>query len=208
MTFGSGTMLRTHRLTLRPFGEEDIDAVVAAAADPEMLRWMPWAAGQTPASGRAWCTVHAHEDPEHSIHFAIVPNDDAGGDAGGDAGVDGGGDGGGHGGCAGSIGLVRAAWDGGRVEIGYWIASWARRRGYAVEAVRAVTTYAFRAGLHRVELLAATGNHASQGVAIKAGFTREGVLREALVVPGGRANAVLFGLLAGDVARDVAGDLA
>ena len=70
-----------------------------------------------------------------------------------------------------------------------------------MEAVQAVTRYAFGKGLYRVELLAATGNLASQGVALKAGFTREGVLREALVIPGGgRADAVLFGLLRGDVA--------
>lgn len=178
MTFDEGVTLATRRLTLRPFGEADVEAVVAAAADPELLRWMPWAAEQTPERGRAWCTVEAHEDPERRINFAIAAE---------------------GGRCAGSIGLGRAAWDSGRVEIGYWIAPWARRRGYAVEAVRAVTEYAFGLGLHRIELLAAIGNLASQGVAVKAGFTREGVLREALVIPGGRTDAVLFSLLPGDV---------
>lgn len=177
MTFGTDVTLLTERLTLRPFAETDVEAVMAAGADPEMRRWMPWAVRQTRAHAITWCTVLAHEDPEHRINFAIVPE-------------------GGH--CAGSIGLGRAAWESGRVEIGYWIAPSARRRGYAVEAVRAVTAYAFDRGLHRVELLAATGNLASQGVAAKAGFTREGVLREALVIPGGRADAVLFGLLTGD----------
>src|SRR5262245_1903645 len=125
MRFGSGTTLSTERLTLRPFGEEDIETVVAAADDPEMLRWMPWATEQTVEASRAWCTVHAHEDPENRINFAIVPDAPEGGR------------------CAGAIGLSRTAWDGGRVEIGYWIAAWARRRGYAVEAVRAVSAFAF-----------------------------------------------------------------
>ena len=179
MSFDEGITLTTRRLTLRPFGAADTDAVVAAGDDPEMRRWMPFAVEQTRESARAWCAVHAHEDPGHKINFAIVPED---------------------GRCAGAIGLNRAAWDGGRVEVGYWVAAWVRRRGYAVEAVQAVTRYAFDKGLHRVELLAATGNLASQGVAVKAGFTREGVLREALVIPGGRADAVLFSLLRGDVA--------
>jgi RimJ/RimL family protein N-acetyltransferase len=177
MTFGRDVTLVTERLTLRPFGEADVEAVMAAVADPELQRWMPWAAGYTLEHGITWCTVLAHEDPGHSIAFAIAPD---------------------GGRCAGSVGLGRAAWESGRVEIGYWVAPWARRRGYAVEAVRAVTAFAFDNGLHRVELLAATGNLASQKVAAKAGFTREGVLREALVIPGGRTDAVLFGLLAGD----------
>ena len=177
MSFDAGSTLTSERLTLRPFREPDIDAVVAAAKDPEMLRWMAWAPGHTVEQARAWCTVHAHADPEHQINFAVVAE---------------------GGRCAGGIGLNRAAWDGGRAEIGYWIAPWARRTGYAVEAVRAVTAYAFRAGLYRVELLAATGNIASQRVARSAGFTREGVLRRVLVVPGGRADAVLFSLLEED----------
>ena len=41
--------------------------------------------------------------------------------------------------CDGSIGLDRADWESGQAEIGYWVAPWARRRGYATEAVRAGT---------------------------------------------------------------------
>jgi RimJ/RimL family protein N-acetyltransferase len=78
------------------------------------------------------------------------------------------------------------------------VAPWARSHGYAVEAAGATAAHAFDTGLYRVELLAATGNIASQRVAERAGFTREGVLREALIVPGGRADAVLFSLLRGD----------
>jgi ribosomal-protein-serine acetyltransferase len=180
MSFESGITLSTSRLTLRPFEAADAGDVVEAARDPEMLRWMPWAPEQTPAQARDWCTVYAHADPEERINFAIVVDDR----------------------CSGAIGLNRAAWATGRVEIGYWIAPWARRRGYAVEATRAVAQYAFDSKLHRVELLAATGNILSQRVAERAGFTREGVLREVLVVPGGRADAVLFSLLKGDLRCD------
>ncbi|MCW2902178.1 MAG: GCN5-related N-acetyltransferase [Streptosporangiaceae bacterium] len=177
MTFDKGMTLTTERLMLRPFGEADIDAVLRVADDPEMLRWMPWAGDQTPERAVAWCTIDAHGDPSSQIHFAMVGE---------------------SGSCDGSIGLSRASFEGGRVEIGYWVGAWARGRGYGAEAARAVSAYAFSKGLHRVELLAATGNVASQRVAVRAGFTREGVLREALVVPGGRTDAVMYSRLKGD----------
>lgn len=176
MYFESGITLTTRRLTLRPFEVTDAADIVEAVRDPEIRRWMPWTRGYNPARAREWCTLHAHTDPEQQINFAIVVADR----------------------CSGSIGLSRASWPSGRVEIGYWVAPWARRRGYAVEATCAVARYAFEQELHRVELLAATGNIASQRVAERAGFIREGVLREALVVPGGRADAVLFSFLKGD----------
>jgi RimJ/RimL family protein N-acetyltransferase len=176
MIFDAGVILTTKRLTLRPFEAEDAPELLEATRDPELLRWMPWAPGHTATQARDWCTVHAHANPEEQLNLAIVADDR----------------------FSGAIGLTRAAWASGRVEIGYWVAPWARRRGYAVEAVGAMAAYAFTKGLYRVELLAATGNVASQRVAARAGFTREGVLRRALVVPGGRADAVLFSLLDGE----------
>ncbi|HEX8891487.1 MAG TPA: GNAT family protein, partial [Pyrinomonadaceae bacterium] len=52
--------------------------------------------------------------------------------------------------------------------------------------------------LQRVEILAATGNHASQRVAEKAGATREGVLRKRLLVKGQAQDAVLYSLVSED----------
>ena len=99
----------------------------------------------------------------------------------------------------GSVGLARTDWTDGRVEVGYWIAPWARRKGYAAEATRGVAAYAFQRGMHRIELLAAVDNLASQGVARKAGFTRECVVREAMLIAAGRADAVMFSLLRGEL---------
>lgn len=53
-------------------------------------------------------------------------------------------------------------------------------------------------GLVRVELYVATGNRASRRVAAKAGFTREGVLRQARPAPGGRTDMIVYGLLRDD----------
>ncbi|MGI8336313.1 GNAT family N-acetyltransferase [Actinomadura scrupuli] len=175
MTFEPGTVLTTRRLVLRPFTGSDIDDVLEAGRDPEMLQWMPFASRRTPAQARDWCTRLAHHDPEGQIHFAVVGR---------------------SGRCDGSVGLDRADWAAGQAEIGYWIAPWARHKGYATEAVRAVVAYGQRTGLHRIELLAAHGNLSSLGVAERAGFARaEGV------APGGRADMALLTL---ETARETA----
>lgn len=82
-------------------------------------------------------------------------------------------------------------------EIGYAVAPWARRRGYAAEAARALADWALRLGAHRVHLYADVGNGASQAVARRAGFREEGVVRSCLPYRDGtRGDAVLFGRLA------------
>jgi ribosomal-protein-serine acetyltransferase len=178
MTFDEGVLLETERLLLRPFDKDDAEDLLAASRDPEIRRWMPWASTQTTQTAVDWCTTHAHTDPARAMNFAIVAGER----------------------FAGSIGIGRTDWTDGRAEVGYWIAPWARRNRYAVEAARGVAAYAFEKGMHRIELLAAVGNVASQGVAEKAGFTRESVLREAMLIGSGRrSDAVLFSLLASEL---------
>jgi RimJ/RimL family protein N-acetyltransferase len=64
-------------------------------------------------------------------------------------------------------------------EIGYWIAPAARGRGLAALAAGAACGWAFAVlGLHRIQLFHAVENTASARVAEKAGFTREGRLRQ------------------------------
>ena len=54
-------------------------------------------------------------------------------------------------------------------------------------------------GLERITIFAAPGNPASQRVAEKAGFTREGVLRSYTRVKDERLDMVCFSLLPGDL---------
>jgi RimJ/RimL family protein N-acetyltransferase len=99
----------------------------------------------------------------------------------------------------GSITLMRINWEHGRGEVGYWVAARARAAGHATRAVRLICAWGFSSlGLERIELLAATGNPASQRVAERAGFTREAVLRSFWVGRDGRHDMVCFSLLAGD----------
>ncbi len=87
----------------------------------------------------------------------------------------------------------------GNSEIGYWVAPWARGRGVATAAVRALTEWAFAHGVPRIALLADVQNVASQRVAYASGFEREGVSRAAATGrDGSRADLVAFARLAAD----------
>ena len=84
--------------------------------------------------------------------------------------------------------------------IGYWLAADARGRGAATHAVRLLAGWAFAVlGLRRITLTCAPDNDASQRVAGRAGFVREGILRSNIVFKGGRRDSVLFSLLPGEL---------
>ncbi|HEY9524454.1 MAG TPA: GNAT family N-acetyltransferase [Thermopolyspora sp.] len=174
--FGTGLCLESDRLILRPFGAGDADDVFDAVdGDFEINRWMPWARGYTREHSLQWCVRFAHADPIGSAQFALEPRR--------------------RGRLAGAAGVHRADWERGTAEVGYWIAPWARRLGYATEATRTVSGYLLDHGFHRIELLVAVGNLASRAVARRAGFTEEGVLRKAVPLPGEYGDAVLYSLV-------------
>ena len=85
--------------------------------------------------------------------------------------------------------------------VGYWVAPQARGRGVAPDALRTLSHWAFESlALGRVELVTDPENIASQRVAEKAGFQREGVLRSMLLNrDGSRRDGVIFSLLPEDL---------
>jgi RimJ/RimL family protein N-acetyltransferase len=87
-----------------------------------------------------------------------------------------------------------------RGHIGYWVAEPARGRGVCTRALRLLATWALESlELQRVELITDPENAASQRVAEKVGFLREGVLRAHLRHPDGRRrDSVMFSLLPGE----------
>jgi [ribosomal protein S5]-alanine N-acetyltransferase len=96
----------------------------------------------------------------------------------------------------GVIGLTLFAGDPGLAEVGYWLRREARGRGAATTAVRLVAGWALGTlGIARLNLQTAPENLASQRVAERAGFTREGVLRAWLRTADGRRDSVMFSLL-------------
>ena len=82
-------------------------------------------------------------------------------------------------GATGGIGIHWNDRENGVAEVGYWVAATARGQGVASTATRLVARWAFDVApdLERLQLRADELNVASNRVAEKVGFTREGVLR-------------------------------
>ena len=145
-------------VALRHLCEADVPVVQRACDDPESARWLPLPVPYTEQDARAWA-------------LGLVPSEWADGKVASAAVVDAVSDE-----LLGAVGLTPGRDRTG--EVGYWTAPWARGRGVAVRATRLHTRWAVDAlGLARVELLTDVGNTASQRVAQKAGFVREGVAR-------------------------------
>lgn len=84
--------------------------------------------------------------------------------------------------------------------LGYWVRSSETGKGVASRAARLAAQFGFaQLGLHRIEILAALPNLASQRVAERAGAVREGVLRKRLLIRGVPHDAVLFSLVSEDL---------
>jgi RimJ/RimL family protein N-acetyltransferase len=167
--------LRTERLVLRPYRPEDADAVYRACSDPESRHWLTLPDPYTPddAAEFVGTTTVAARAEQRGLMTAVEADGE----------------------LVGSAGLHFPSTLLGP-GIGYWTAPWARGRGYAAEAARALADWAFAHGAPRVHLFADVGNAASQAVARRAGFTDEGIVRGCL--PYGnrpRGDAVLFSRL-------------
>jgi RimJ/RimL family protein N-acetyltransferase len=84
-------------------------------------------------------------------------------------------------------------------ELAYVVAPVARGRGIATDALKLLSRWALdQLGLQRLELKADPNNVASQRVAEKAGYQREGLLRSSFVVRGRRSDSVLYSRLPND----------
>jgi len=165
-------------VALRHLREDDLPLVQRACTDPESARWLPLPVPYTLQSAHDWALV-------------VTPGEWAAGKVASAAVVDAHTDE-----LLGAVGLTLGRDRTG--EVGYWTAPWARGRGVAVRAATLHTAWAVSAvGLARVELLTAVGNTASQRVAARAGFVREGVARAVRTKPRGtdRVDMIVWAYL-------------
>ncbi len=172
-------VVRTERLVLRPYRPDDAEAVHRACCDAEIQRWLgtlPSPYTRADAVEFVTRTTVAARAEGTGLLTAIEADGE----------------------FAGSAGLHLTPGHLGP-SVGYWVAPWARGRGYAAEAARALADWALRHGAFRVHLLADVGNTASQATARRAGFVREGVVRSCLEYRSGRrGDAALFSRLPED----------
>jgi RimJ/RimL family protein N-acetyltransferase len=84
--------------------------------------------------------------------------------------------------------------------VGYWLAPQARGRGIATRTLRLLSAWALgQLAVERLTLTCAPDNAASQRVALRCGFVREGVLRSHLPFQGARRDTMIFSLLPGEL---------
>jgi RimJ/RimL family protein N-acetyltransferase len=168
---------------VRPWTAEDLPAKVTAFADPLVDRYSnPRTSKVTTADVRAsfgrqeQARLHGEE-----INFALAAVDEPALVLGGASVYD----------------VDREA---GRAAVGFWLTPASRGRGVATHATRLLAVWAFAClDVARVELTCAPDNEASQRVALRCGFVREGVLRSHVPFKGARRDTVVFSLLPGDL---------
>lgn len=96
----------------------------------------------------------------------------------------------------GQIGLWLGGLDRGALDVGYWVAERHRGRGLAGRALAAVLAFGLTIPeVFRFELHVEPGNLASQRAAERAGFEREGLLRDWLEVDGERRDVLAYALI-------------
>jgi RimJ/RimL family protein N-acetyltransferase len=84
--------------------------------------------------------------------------------------------------------------------LGYWVRKKYCNNGIASSAAILLAKFGFeKLHFNRIEIVAATGNKASQRVAEKTGATREGILRNLISVHGKIHDGVMFSLTPGDI---------
>ena len=85
-------------------------------------------------------------------------------------------------------------------ELGYWVRTSRTRQGAATVATLLLARFGFtELKLNRIEIVIATENKVSQRVAEKVGATREGILRNRLIVRDRTYDAVMFSLIPQDL---------
>jgi ribosomal-protein-alanine N-acetyltransferase len=168
-------------IALREKTEADVPALVAAVQDPLIPRYtrVPSPYGEREA-GDFIVEQRRRREAGTELSLLVV---DPGSDA-----------------LLGSVG-ARVDRENARAEIGYWVAREARGRGVASRAVVLLGTWLFQSlQLARLQIHTETENLASQRVAERAGFTREGVLRSYELIKGRPIDVVMFSALPGDLA--------
>jgi ribosomal-protein-serine acetyltransferase len=175
-------------VNIRRFRPDDAPFLFEAIQEtlPELCSFMAWCrADYSLEDARSFIAGCAGtRDPLDEYNFAIIDGKDQS--------------------VLGSAGLNRIDWKHRCANLGYWVRRSRSRQGVATAAAQLVARFALEElGLHRLEILIAGHNAASQRVAQKAGAAFEGALRKRLVLADGIHDAFLYSLVAGNGAPAV-----
>jgi RimJ/RimL family protein N-acetyltransferase len=160
------TPIRTDRLVIRPWREDEAPRLLDILSRPEIVKWLGHPKTlETVAEAEEKNAGMADDLPKSEWAFAVAQPDDQ-------TGVP-----------AGSVMLVDIPHseqpDGSKlVQIGWYAHPDALGHGYVTEAARAVLEYGLRAGLPEIRALTHTDNYPSMRVCERLGMTYLGVTED------------------------------
>jgi len=155
----------------------DVPAIAAICQDAEIARWTTVPTPYSDEDARQFVTEMTSPDLEDALGLAIVTQ-------------------------AGEVAGAITMWIviPGVVEFGYWVSAGARGRGYMPRALMLLAGWAVETmEIRRVQLGTIPGNTASERVAEKTGFSREGVLRSFADQRGDARDVTMWSLLSGEL---------
>lgn len=169
-----------NNIQLRPFSDSDAPAFARAVLESlnTLAPWMPWAhARYNMQEALDWFAMcRAAEADDSAYEFGIFSRKDDR--------------------LLGGCGLNQFNRQHGFCNLGYWVRQGNHRQGVATACVNLLSQLAFSTyGFHRVEIVVATNNEASAGVAFKAGATFECIARNRLILHDKPVDAKVFSLV-------------
>lgn len=183
LTTSPPTSFKTERLLIRRYREEDVDLLYAAAraSITRVFEFLPWCHPDYQRQDAIdWLgAVTENWKKADTWSFGIFSAD--GQQL--------------HGGCG--ISRIDEHPIG---NLGYWIGTGSEQRGIATEATIALAEYGLRElGLQRIEIIMSVRNEGSRKVAIAAGASFEGQLRNRLLLHGARHDAYQYSIIPEDL---------
>lgn len=174
------TALSNHLVTIRRYDTVDVPLLFEAARESsaEVSIWLPWChPGYSMEESLEWILRSGKLwDDRREFHFGIFHSL--------------------SGAFIGGVGMNDLKPEHRLANLGYWVRTAWTGRGIATAAARLAADFGFEELLlTRIEILAAVGNKGSQRVAQKLGASREGILRNRLVIRGRTHDAVVFSLI-------------
>ena len=168
--------LSGQRVVLREFTLDDVDDALKIIGDDRVTRFLSFdSRSRDEAQAMIEGAVRrAQESPRTEFYLGVArPDDDS------------------------VIGFARLAFAGVKAgKLGYAIAADEWGQGYATDAARTLTDFAFHVlQLHRVSAAIGPENTASITLVDRLGFTREGVLRDHVFTNGSWRDSVLYSVL-------------
>ncbi len=165
-------------MRLEPLAEEHLPALDALIADPVSLQFTRLPEPTPPGFPRLWLEMYQAGRRDGTREAFVALADDGS-----------------------FLGLALAPEidrDAREIELGYMVVPDARGRGVATAMLRALTTWAFEEGALRAALIINADNVASERVAARCGYVREGLMRSIHLKGEQRVDATLWSRLPSD----------